>query len=85
MLARNPATDAGTKHVMNVVMIMENYHQSDDVLDHNAKIELQQSNHNTDELNSGIIYYDILKCHNINYMFHKNNDTINIVVFDHSD
>ena len=29
-------------------MIMENYHQSYDELDHNAKSELQQSNHYTD-------------------------------------
>ena len=33
-------------------MIMENYHQSYDELDHNAKSELQQSNHYTDELDT---------------------------------
>ena len=30
------------------IMIMENYHQGYDELDHNAKSELQQSNHYTD-------------------------------------
>ena len=33
-------------------MIMENYHQSYDELDHNAKSELRQSNHYTDELDT---------------------------------
>ena len=33
-------------------MIMENYHQSDDELDHNDKSELRQSNHYTDVLDT---------------------------------
>ena len=33
-------------------MIMENYHQSDDELDHNAKSELRQINHYTDGLDT---------------------------------
>ena len=32
------------------IMIIENYHQRDDELDHIAKSLLQQSNHYTDEL-----------------------------------